>query len=101
MKPTTFEHNDNSMYFAYHRVREGPNYFVCYYKHSSCLRQDPKDAWRVLGTAKFTDTGKALKQWAMDLHEQYGEEKKEARADTSFASEVQQEEPNDNTRMVT
>lgn len=97
MKPYVFELNDPSMYFAYHRVREGPNYFVCYYKNSSCLRQDPKDAWRILGVAKFTDTGKALKDWAIQLHDKYGDDQLEPRSDTSFASEVLAE---NDTRMI-
>ena len=106
MKPLEYEGNDKNMMFSYHRMREGPNYFQCYYKQSSVLRQDPKDAWRVMGVAKFTDSGKALKEWCLDMHQKYVLDKLEPREDTSFASEVQQEEqqheePNDNTKMVT
>jgi hypothetical protein len=92
------------MRYEYHRVREGPNYFVSYYKHSSRLHYDPKNCWRTLGVAKFTDTGKALKQWCLDMDEQYGAEKAttEGRSDTSFASEALEEaSPTDNTKMVT
>ena len=102
MKPIPFELNDGKMSFHYIRSREGPNQFVCAYKGSACLRQDPKDAWRVIGVAKFTDTGKALKQWCLDMDDKYNSEQKEPKVDTSFASELQQElEPNDNTKMVT
>ena len=108
MKPIPFEHNDKNMSFEYIRSKEGQNHFVCYYKHSAVLRQDPKDAWRVLGVAKFTDTGKLLKEWCLEMHQTWvidRQKKKEekGRKDTSFASEVQseQEEPNDNTKMVT
>ena len=103
MKNIAFEYNDNQMSFEYVRTREGPNQFICYYKNSTVLRQDPKDAWRILGTAKFTDTGKALKEWCLDMHQKWVLDKKEGRKDTSFASEIQseQEEPNDNTKMVT
>ena len=103
MKPIEYEGNDKHMMFQYHRMREGPNYFLCHYKKSSVLRQDPKDAWRVLGVAKFTDTGKALKQWCLDMHQQYVLDKLEPVPDNSFASEVQKEheEPNDNTKMIT
>ena len=107
MKPIPFELNDNSMSFNYIRTREGPNHFVCYYKHKAVLRQDPKDAWRVMSVAKFTDTGKALKEWCLQMHQTWvidrqEKEEEEGRKDTSFASEVQQEvEPNDNTKMVT
>jgi hypothetical protein len=106
MKPLPFEYNDNNMSFNYIRTREGPNQFVCYYKHQAVLRQDPKDAWRVMGAAKFTDTGKLLKQWCLDMHQTWvidrQNQEDEGRKDTSFASDVQQEvEPNDNTKMVT
>ena len=102
MKPIPFELNDNKMSFHYIRSREGPNQFVCAYKGSACLRQDPKDAWRILGSAKFTETGKALKEWCLDMDNKYNSDEIEPRVDTSFASEVQQEvEPNDNTKMVT
>ena len=97
MKPTPFDGNNNGMLFEYHRSREGPNVFVCKYKQSSVLRQDPKDAWRVLGPAKFTDTGKKLKEWCLEMDEKYGSEEKEAKVDTSFASDV---EDSTNTKMV-
>jgi len=112
MKPEQFEGNDQYMRYEYHRVREGPNYFVSYYKHSSRLHYDPKDTWRTLGTAKFTDTGKALKEWCLLMDETYGVPQRDkwttdvtledGRVDTSFASEVQSEEENpcDNTKMV-
>ena len=116
MKPEQFEQNSQYMRYEYHRVREGPNYFVSYYKNSSRLHYDPKDTWRTLGVAKFTDTGKALKEWclsmaatygAVTVDEQYGQTGAESvarsgRADTSFASEALEEEsPTDNTKMVT
>ena len=104
MKIYEFENNSQSMMFSYHRVREGPNYFVCYYKNSSTMRMDPKEAWRTLGSAKFTDSGQALKAWCLSMHEQYGDQPKEdqGHADTSFASEVQVEsDPTVDTKMVT
>ena len=122
MKPLEYEGNTQYMRYEYHRVREGPNYFVTYYKHSSRLIYDPKDAWRTLGQAKFTDSGKALKEWCLQMYDQYsvpqiekwyqdggdgasgGAEGDEAsgRADTSFASEAMEEmSPNDETKMIT
>ena len=116
MKPLEYEGNTQYMRYEYHRVREGPNYFVTYYKHSSRLIYDPKDAWRTLGQAKFTDSGKALKEWCLSMYDQYsvpqmekwtndgGDEASEAsgRADTSFASEAMEEmSPCDETKMVT
>ena len=112
MKPELFEENTQYMRYEYHRVREGPNYFISYYKHSSRLIYDPKDTWRTLGTAKFTDTGKALKEWCLLMDETYGVPQRDkwttdvmledGRVDTSFASEVQNESDNpcDNTKMV-
>lgn len=73
MKTITYPGNSTSLYVEYHPVRESANYFLIYYKHSSVLRQDPKEAWRVLGVSKFTDTGKDLKQWCLDIHEQYND----------------------------
>ena len=97
-------------------MREGPNYFLVNYKSSSVLRQDPKDAWRVTGCAKFTPGAQELKQWCLDQHEKYNSDEKEGRVDTSFGNEAQKEletvsnqgsntaEPEDptaNTKMIT
>ena len=124
MKPLEYEGNTQYMRYEYHRVREGPNYFVTYYKHSSRLIYDPKDAWRTLGQAKFTDSGKALKEWCISMYDQYsvpqcelwrahqmekwtndvadGVSEANGRADTSFASEAMEEmSPCDETKMVT
>ena len=118
MKPLEYEGNTQYMRYEYHRVREGPNYFVTYYKNSSRLIYDPKDAWRTLGVAKFTDQGKALKEWCLQMYDQYSVPQMEkwyqddgdgaegiarsGRADTSFASEAMEEmSPTDETRMVT
>ena len=124
MKPLEYEGNSQYMRYEYHRVREGPNYFVSYYKHSSRLHYDPKNCWRTLGTAKFTDSGKALKEWCLLMDQDYGVPQRElwrahqrtkwtsnvadgvseanGRADTSFASEAMEEmSPCDETKMVT
>ena len=100
MKIIDFPGNTRTCNFSYHRVREGPNYFVCYYKNSSRLLYDPKDAWRTLESAKFTDSGKALKEWCLEMVETYGADEVTTRADTSFASEAQEESPTANTRTV-
>ena len=101
MKILTFDGSTAACSFTYTRTREGPNFFVSHYKGTTRGHNDPKECWRTLGTAKFTDSGKALKEWCLEMHELYGtEEPAEPRADTSFASEIM-EEPNDNTRMVT
>ena len=105
MKPTPFEGNGRGLYVEHHRVREGDDYFVISYKNSSRIvsSKDPKDVWRVLGTAKHTETGKALKEWAVEITEKYLP-KPEPRQDTSFASEAlqeDQEDPTANTKMIT
>ena len=87
MKRIPFPHNDNNFIIEYHKTREGPSGFMCYYKNAATYRLDPLDAWRTLGIAKFTDTGKALKQWCLDMVDQ-------------FDNTAVDEEPNDNTKMV-
>lgn len=104
MKPYQFDLNTPSMSFTYTRTREGPNYFVSHYKGITKGHNDPKDCWRTLGSAKFTDTGKALKEWCLSMDEQYSTvvNPDSGRKDTSFASEaINEESPTDNTRMVT
>ena len=78
MKPVDYPDNGRGLMVQYHRMKEGPSYFTVHYKNSSVLRQDPKDAWRVLGPAKFTPGAQDLKQWCIDIHEQYSKDEKEA-----------------------
>ena len=109
MKALEFEGNSPGMRYEYHRTREGPNFFVSHYKGSARGHTDPKECWRTLGVAKFTDSGQALKKWCLEMDEQYNkpspveEFRGSGRKDTSFASEVQNEEasPTDNTKMIT
>jgi len=102
MKRIPFPHNDKDFIVEYHKTREGPNGFMCYYKNAATYRLDPLDAWRTLGVAKFTDTGKALKAWCLEMDEQhkgYGvpDEVKEQKF---FDVPISEQEPNDNTKMV-
>ncbi len=118
MKVEAFSGNTRQCNFEYFKVREGPNYFVSFYKNSARLHYDPKECWRVLAQAKFTDTGKALKEWCLAMYEEFSipqiekweenhrEDGDVGRADTSFASEAMAEEeieesPTDNTKMIT
>ena len=116
MKPIDYPNNGRGLMVQYHVMREGPSYFSVCYKNSSVLRQDPKDAWRVLGTAKFTDNSKELKQWCLDIYDKYNKKKLEPREDSSFASEAMKEtgldtaetlsrsdetDPTANTKMIT
>jgi len=105
MKPLEFEGNTPSCSFTYTRTREGPNYFVSHYKGTTKGHVDPKECWRSLGIAKFTDSGKLLKEWCIEMDETYNKSDtvKEGRKDTSFASEVQEEDvsPTQDTKMIT
>lgn len=85
-----FEYPGNCPGFwaEYIRTREGVNRFVVLYKNSSTMHFDPKEAWRRLGAAKFTESSQLFKVWCLDLHEKYGSEEKEGIADGSFASET-------------
>ena len=101
MKVISFEGNTRDCSFDYFRVREGPNYFVSHYKGSTQGHNDPKECWRVLGVAKFTDSGKALKAWCLEMDELYSSsDEKEGVVDTSFASEASLEDPTNNTKMI-
>ena len=102
MKVLEFPGNEQDCSFTYHRSREGPNFFVSHYKGSTQGHNDPKECWRTLGVAKFTDSGKLLKEWCLEMHDLYVESKLEPHVDTSFASEAMDEvSPTDNTKMIT
>lgn len=91
--------NDTSLKVEYHRVREGPNWFMVYYKNVATPCLTVKDVKNRLGPAKFLDSSKNLYKWMEEMIEKYDSVLEEAgRADTSFASEALIE--NDNTRMV-
>ena len=108
MKPVDYPNNGRGLMVQYHIMREGPNYFMISYKNTSVLRQDPKDAWRVMGSAKFTANSQELKQWCLDIHDKWMNNKKEGRKDTSFSTEAMAEpssnsdeqDPTANTKMI-
>ena len=56
MKPKAWEGNSNSFSVTYHINHDGPNYFVTHYKGSCRGHLDPKEAWRVHGVPKFTES---------------------------------------------
>lgn len=95
-----FPGNKGSFYAEYHKRH---NHFICLYKNSSRGFNDPKELWRHLGSAKFTESGKALKEWALEVFKDEEVEVVEeaGRKDTSFASEALDEtDPNHNTRTI-
>ena len=77
MKREEFPLNDSDFRITYCRTREGPNGWICFYKDAATMQVDPLEAWRTLGIAKNTDTGKALKAWCLEMHEKFGDEVKE------------------------
>ena len=88
MNVLEYEGNVQDCSFTYHRTREGPNFFISHYKGSTRGHNDPKECWRTLGVAKFTDSGKALKEWCLAMHDQYNDEEKEGYSDNSFANDT-------------
>ena len=74
MKRIPFPLNEKDFIIEYHKTREGPNGFMCYYKNAATYNIDPLEAWRTLGIARFTDTGKQLKQWCLDMQDQHGDQ---------------------------
>jgi hypothetical protein len=105
MKPFEFEGNTPSCSFTFTRTREGPNYFVSHYKGTTRGHTDPKECWRVLGAAKFTESSQAVKAWCLSMDEQFNqvESGESGRKDTSFASEAMEKEENpiEDTKMIT
>ena len=88
--------NSNSLIIQYHRVREGPNWIMVYYKNiaSPCLTV--KEVRQRFGSAKFTESCKKVCEWVQEQINTYDKVEEEGRADTSFASEAMEEK----TRMV-
>ena len=87
-------------------MREGGNYFVILYKNSArCISdKDPKDVWRVLGTAKYTETGKELKEWAVETAEKClpkPELDKTEQMAKGFGPECHPDDPVAQTKMIT
>ena len=100
MKRIPFPLNDKDFIIEFHKTREGPSGFMCYYKNAATYRLDPLEAWRILGVAKFTDTGKLLKEWCIEMHETYGpKDYTEEEAKNEFFDHTP--EPNDETKMIT
>ena len=118
MKRIPFPLNDKDFIIEFHKTREGPSGFMCYYKNAATYRLDPLEAWRTLGVAKFTDTGKQLKAWCLQMveveeHSKHAEPGRDSdRSEpvqpdgvpehytNTFFDHHKEEEPSDNTKMV-
>ena len=88
MKRFEYPGNCPGFWAEYIRTREGVNRFIVLYKNSSTMHFDPKEAWRRLGAAKFTDSSQQFKSWCVEMDDTYGQEAKEGYSDDSFASET-------------
>ena len=88
MKRLEYSDNGPGFYAEYIRTKEGVNRFVVLYKNSCTMHFDPKEAWRRLGAAKFTDSSQRFKAWCVEMDSTYEAEAKEGFADGSFASDT-------------
>ena len=97
-------HNNNGLYIAFQRMREGPHYFsVCYKGSSRCIRTT-KQLKQILGGAKFLQSSKDLYEWMEDLLTKVQPKEKldmKLIQKEGFGPEAHEEEPTDNTKMVT
>lgn len=105
MKPIPFPGNIFGLHVEFHRAKEGPDYFVFLYKNVCRMINtiEPKQVSALLGVARNTTTGKALREWAEEMINKRLP-KPDAGKDTSFASDALQEaleDPTANTKMIT
>lgn len=96
-------HNNNGLYIAFQRMREGPHYFSVHYKGSSRCIRTTKQLKQILGSAKFLQSSKDLYEWMEDLLTKV--QPKETLdmkrvKEEGFGPEAHEQEPNDNTKMV-
>ena len=66
MKPIPFEGNEQDCSFTYYRSYSG-NYFVSFYDGCARGHTEPLECWRVLGLARYSATGKKLKEWCLEM----------------------------------
>ena len=66
--------SDNSSRVEYHRTRNGPNWFLVYYKNAAQIRFTPKEVGRCFGVAMFTPTVNNIREWCYEMVEKYGSE---------------------------
>ena len=95
---------DNGLYVEWHRSREGPSCFSVAYKHSARLVYTVKQMKAVLGPAKFLQSSKDLYEWMEDkLNAVKPKEPMDMERIKSegFGPEAHDEEPQQNTKMIT
>ena len=101
-----YTYNSGNLCVLYQRMREGSSYFTVYYKNRSQLVTTVKEMKQILGPAKFLQSSKDLYEWMEQLIN-----KAKPAVDPKLMDKIkkegfgpeahQEEEPNDNTKMVT
>ena len=97
-------YNHNGLYVEWHRSREGPSCFSVAYKGSARLITTPKQLKAVLGPAKFLQSSKDLYEW---MEDKLNSAKPKEQLDMDrirtegFGPEAHEQEPQENTKMIT
>lgn len=103
VKPDYIYHY-GGLYVAFQRVREGPNHFDVCYKGSSRIITSVNEMKKILGSAKFLQSSKELYEWMENLLALSLPKPKvdmDVIRKEGFGPEAHQdEEPNDNTKMI-
>ena len=97
-------HNNNGLYVAFQRMREGPHYFSVGYRGSSRCIRTVKQMKQLLGSAKFLQSSKDLYEWMENILTRVQPKENldmQRMEKEGFGPEAHGEEPNDNTKMVT
>ncbi len=100
--------NGNGLYVIFQRMREGPNTFLVMYKNQSRLVQTVNEIKKILGSSKSLSSSKELYEWmeeqikdSIKVKETGNTGIRERIKKEGFGPEAHEEEPNDNTKMVT
>ena len=104
MTKPEYIHNTTGLYVEFHRVREGPNFFSVLYKRSSQGVTTVKEMKKILGPAKFLDSSKELYAWMeplIALSEPKESLDMNVIKSEGFGPEAHEQEPNEQTKMIT
>ncbi len=99
-------YNNNNLIVLYQRMISGPHYFTVYYKNKSQLVTTVKQMKQILGSARFLQSSKDLYEWMEQLITKaipvVDSKLKDKIKKEGFGPEAhQEEEPTDNTMMIT
>ena len=94
----------------FHRTRTGPNYFLVYYKNISRVVFEPIEVSRTLGSARYLDSSKKLREWCEEMYDKYCRDSAEPAGSSNevlsyaktqgFGPEAHDEDPTANTRTI-